>query len=274
MRKKEIDNKGYIKNIMLSNTEANKIKNIVLNSKNRNRAFKPKYALLLTVIIFLTSTTIVYGKNLVSLFKGFFFNTEEINNPENENISTKFKVSHFIDITNIPDGKVFSENDLNAEFNYNDIEKKLGTKILKNSLLDKKDFVLNAIGFNDKNLSKIGFAMENNPIKIEKSGNEEKLIYSFRIWTQFSTDDERDKYSNYINAEYYEMSTYHIDSLNVDAYIFEPKEMNNLADWQIECNCFPIEARIFFAYNGVLYKIFITRVDRHDFYKFLDSFTL
>lgn len=272
MKKFEHNYKLAFKNIKLPKPEATDIKNNILSSNTKY--FKPQFILLLSAILLFCGVTIVYGKEIVNILEGLKWTTEVPQHPELDT-NSNYYVSHYKDYIEIKDKNSFTKKDIGNEFSYSEIEDKLGIKLLKSSFLNKNEFKLHFVDFHDSNISKVGFTMNNDPVKLNKENQEENLRFSFKLWTQFSTEEERNTPSQYLNTELYKMTTYHINSIDTDAYIFEDEANNyNRPKWMEECNCYPLEARIYFTYAGISYDILISKVDRADFYNMLDSLTL
>lgn len=267
--------KAVFKDIQLEKTEANEIESKILSTHNRKLNFKVKYAMLLIIVMFLVGTTIVYGKEIVDAFKGFFWDESVIKSSETgEDAKYRVHVGHFNDKIDIPNPSPFTKDDLNRNFTYAEIERALGIEILKSDKLNKDYFKAGLLEFHGDKLYRAGFGLENDPSESSSKGPVEELKFSFRLWTQYSTKEERDKYSKYIDEEVFIITEYHIDSLDVDAYILETEDPSTRPEWIIECNCIPTEARAFFAYRGILYDVYMTRINRDEFFEILDSFTL
>ncbi len=255
---KNMTNKIKSSGIRLSDDDVNKIKNSILCSKNKH-TFKLRYAFVI-VIIFIVGTGIVYGEELINIYKEYIVRKETYKNEDGETVS-RYK-GYFRDFIEIPNSNPYSEEDIGKYFTYDEIEKTLGINILRNPMVEDNSFELFKLEYNDNNqIAKICFHIY--PPNLLGTG-EGEVGYSFSLLTQYATDEQKEE-PTLIVGERRKPVVYHIKSLDVDAKIIAIT-MDGVAYYMTN-------ASASFPYDGILYTVRLYKMGykTEDFYPILES---
>ncbi len=254
MKDYEKDYKSMLNKVSLEKEELNAIKKTILSSK-KSLAFKFRYAIII-IGIFLIGTTIVYGKELINIYKEYIIRKETYKNEDGETVS-HYK-GYFRDFIEIPNSNPYSEDDIGKYFTYEEIEKTLGIKLLKNPSLEENSFELYKLEYNDqKQIAKIYFSSEHYIAEMR---------YRFSFFTQYATDEQKEE-ANLIVGERRKPIVYHIKSLDVDANIIE------ITMDGVDTSYYLTYASASFPYNGIMYRVVFNKFGYkiEDFYPILET---
>ncbi len=257
---KNMINKIKTSKIKLSSNDADEIKNSILNSKDKS-TFKLKYAFII-LIAFIIGSTVVYGEDLINLYKEYFVKKVTYKN-EDGSTNTQYE-GYFRDFVEIPNPNPYSDDDIGKYFTYEEIEETLGIKILRNPKIEENSFELFKLEYDDKNqVARICF--NRYPPNLLGTGAGE-IGYSFSLSTQYATEEQREE-ANLKVGELRKPVMYHIESLDTDAYIIA------ITMEGVDTNYYMTYAHSSFPYDGILYGVELEKFGYkiEDFYPILES---
>ena len=231
MKKFTKEYKEFLDNVSLREEEYSEIKNNIINSKKVFN-FKIKYAI--TIFIFFLSVLGVV--NADKIIKHFRFVAND-NKTFEESSNRSFISNGLVE-------KDYSQDllKLNTFYTYDDIEKILDLKLLKNKNFKSELFVLEHLEIKKNMIAKASFSLVND------SEDKTKPTFSIIIKTNYLNDDVglTIKGGKIFYEEYY------IQNLKTEAIIIKNDE--NLANMVI----------IEFTYDNILYEIEFGRVNFAD----------
>lgn len=219
--------KNYFKNIDLTDEEYEIIRNNILNNK-KTRRFKMKYAYILILIVFVSFVGAVSASKIINQMK--------ININEEKHIK---EITSSVTIDEDYDSALFENGNY---YTYDEIEEKLGFKLLKSSHYDSDLFIASPEAVDGK-LSSVDFIMVN---------SDKSWMYpwsSFRVYVATKYSDSGFHFK-VVGPTYLE--TYYIKSLGVEA---------NILYFASPC----IDAVSHFVYNGVLYQLQLEIGNKYSF---------
>lgn len=235
--------KKFINSINLTDNDYYEIENnIVLNNKNKIK-FNLKYATILLFIIFISTISIVYA---TKIFENYTIVT-------NENLPIEESLGNTV-VSNARINKDFTKDlfEKGEYYTYEEIEEKLGQKILKSQYCDSNLFVVNYIEIKEEKISRVSFSMANKT-------NSKCEDFGFVIRTNYFNGNDGLSISGEIHYD-----KYYIKSLNTNAIIVKTG--------------YPI---IDFTYENIAYEIvygsyidFDNQETVNKLYNLLESFTL
>lgn len=241
--------KEFIDKINLSEMECLDIKNkVILNNNKKTFNFKIKYALLL-IVIFISALGVVNADKIIKHYKIVTNDNKTFEESNNKSFVSDGVIQ-----------KDYSKDllKLNSYYTYDEIEKKLDLKLLKNKNLKSELFILKNLEIEKNKVAMASFSLVGN------DKNEFNPSLSIIIITNYL--EENSGLTIKGGEIFYE--EYYIHNLKTEAIIIKNDE--NLADMVI----------IEFTYNDILYEIDFGRVNFNDdfevanLYNFLESFDL
>lgn len=193
--------KKFIDSVNLTDEEYCEIKRNVVLNKKRNINFKLKYAVILIFVVFISVLGVTYADKII----------EHYTIVTNENLPIEESLGNTV-VSNARLNKDFSK-DLFKEgeyYTYDEIEEKLGQKILKHEYYDSELFVVNFVEIEKGMLARAGFSLVNKD-KTKMFGRNE---FGFVIKTNYFTGRSGLSVAGELRYE-----EYHIESLNTKAII-------------------------------------------------------
>lgn len=255
MKDYEKNYKSMLNKVNIEQEELNTIKKTILSSK-KSPTFKLRYAIIAIFALFIVGTGMVYGEELINIYKEYIVRKETYKNEDGETVS-KYK-GYYRGFIEIPSSSPYSEEDLGKYFTYDEIEKTLGINILKNPSLEENSFELFKLEYNDqKQIAEIYFSSERNIAE---------MSYRFSILTQYATEEQKEE-ANFIVSEKRKPVVYHIKSLDVDANIIA------ITMDGVDTAYYMTTASASFPYDGILYSVRLNKMGYkiEDFYPILES---
>lgn len=237
--------KKFIDSVNLTDDDYNEIKrNIIFRSKHKFQ-FKLKYAVILFFVIFISVLGITYADKII---EHYTLVTNE-NLPIEESLGNTFYSNARLDKDYSKD--LFIED---SYYTYEEIEEKLGQKLLKNKYYDSDLFIVNYVDIEEDMIAKAVFSIVNKD-KTSTVRNDFSIIIKTKYFSGRSGLSIKGDF-------YYE--EYYIQSLNTKAIIVKTGS--------------PI---IEFTYENIAYEIVYGEYVNFDdektvnkLYDFLESFTL
>lgn len=244
MRNFEKKYKKFINSINLTDNEYYEIKNNIVLNNNHKIRFNLKYATILIFVIFISTVGIAYAAKII----------ENYTIVTNENLPIEESLGNTV-ISNARLNKDFSKNlfKKGEYYTYNEIEEKLGQKILKSQYCDSDLFVVNYIETEKEKIARSSFSLVN-----ENKTNLACWSFGFVVKTNYFTGKSGLSVKGEIHYD-----KYYIESLNTNAIIVKTGH--------------PI---IEFTYENIAYEIvygnyidFDNQETVNKLYNFLESFT-
>ena len=224
--------KEFFKNVKLSDSEFEEIKNNIIN-KRKPKNFKLRYACIIVLVIFIAFVGVVSANKIINHMK------------IDVNEEKSFKKITFENVLDKDyDSALFEDGNY---YTYDEIEEKLGFKILKSDYYDSDLFKLNKLEVVDGKIASAIFTMVNND-KSDKSPFDSNI--SFSLKTKNATKES----DFWISGNSY-LDKYFIKSLDVEASIIY---LDNPSTY----------AYIHFVYNNVFYTVAVPNY--HDFTSYDD----
>lgn len=252
--------KSTFDKVSISNKELDDLQNNLYKKHNKS---KLRCLALSVIILCLTFTTVVYGKEIVNTIKGFIIEegTVELSNSGGTTVEASY--TKFTETVEIKEDNPFNENvDKNSKYSDIEIEKNLGIKILKNPYV--KNYIIDKISYNDSKCSTLSFNTSQDDYYMKD--DYWYIQIGFLFHTQYASEKELNQaYS--IETQNSESSAYYIKSLKTDVNI-QTYKTNSGANS-------PTIAEASFIYNNIAYHIKIMKKDYNpkDLYDVLESFT-
>ena len=261
-----MSNKKMLKKIIaedLSKTKNyNYIMNIIENSSSTKKAFKLRYAYAIAII--LIAGVIGVSAAVGNIVKSYKIDTID-NLPYEESSEKRIKFDNKLDREY--DSKLFKKAE---SYTYDEIEKKLQLKLLKNKNFDRNMYLLTNLEIKNDKIAQVAFWQVNS----DKSRRfEGKYLFYFAITTNYFDEDNTAAIIGGKGGEYRE---HYIKSLDTLALITK-------SNGDIPCG----PARVHFSYNEVVYGLRFEDVcfdgattsatfgmTETELYDFLEAFTL
>jgi len=246
MKKFQKEYKKFIDKISLSEEEFFEIKNNVISSNKKVFNFKIKYAVLL-IVFFISALGVVNADKIIKHYKIVPNDNKTFEESNNKSF-----------ISNGVIEKDYSKDllKLNSYYTYDEIEKILDLKMLKNKNFKSGLFVLEHLEIEKNMIAKASFSL------VDNNKNKTKPTFSIIIKTNYLNDDS----SLTIKGGKIFYEEYYIQKLKTEAIIIKNDE--KFADMVI----------IELTHNDILYEIEFGRVNFDDdievenLYNFLESF--
>lgn len=219
----------------LSNTQEINIKNKIINGYKKKQKNKTIFlSLILIFNIILISTGITYGKEIKDYVTNMYIKVYTEKNNEGEDIQKLKIMSNLVTElnydANLTEPKcasginLFENTPINKEclpmYTYEELEKELDIKLLKNDLFKKNSFILTNMQKKDDKIASMTLTMGNTLVEDEdKESSASYVVYTINIRTKYN-----DNINNELNHGNYTEDTipkYKIDNLNTVAYGIE-----------------------------------------------------
>ncbi len=190
LKEKYIDN---ISNIVLTDERNDYLKLETINRyKKRKKKNKIVFSLIMIFSILIIGTGITYAEEIKEIVTSIFIKsyTEKIDNNEVQKIKLKYngvkKINYEADLKEPTGSGIDSlknepiDKDSYSMYTYEELEKKLGIKLLKNDLFKRDKFILKTLEKNDGKIATIGLYMTN-VFKYDNKENKNVSFVSFNI---------------------------------------------------------------------------------------------
>ena len=220
--------KNFINEFNLSNDEYEEIKNnILFNDNQKSHIFKLKYAVIILVALFISTIGIVSASQIINNLK---IKTRD-NLPFEESNSIELNTDVIFN-KDLPSDLFIKDN----YYTYEEIEKKLDYKLLKNKYFDEKLFQVKSITTNDGYISDITFSFTNKNLEVSSKN----LDFNITLKTKYSKD------MNYLwmGGENLKKEQYFIKSLNTESIMIKYSIFNDIGSIMAD-----------FVYNNVIYEV-------------------
>lgn len=221
-------------NIKLSESQSNDLnQRIILGYKKRKRNKKIIFSILVITSMILVGTGITYAEEIKEIVTSIFTKsyTEKIDNNEVQKIKLKYngvkEINYNADLKESTSSGIDSFNnepidkDSYSMYTYEELEKKLGIKLLKNDLFKRDKFILKTLEKNDGKIATIVLYMTN-VFKYDNKENKNVSFVSFNILikTKYAERKENSElnHGNYTDET---IPKYKVNQLNTIAYGIE-----------------------------------------------------
>lgn len=259
MKKFEKNYKSAFDKINISSEDLEDIRYTICKNKH---TYKLKYALISIIVVCFCFTTVVFGKEIANKIKGFIWENGVVELPNSEEVKINAHHTKLTETIEIKNENPFDEKtDKDIKFDHDEIEDRLGIKILKNPYINK--YIINTLNYNDSKCSTISFdtAQED----YYKQDDYWYIQIRFMLRTQYAS--EKEKNQSYGISTKGEIKKYYIKNLdvNADVHLFQTTSQENS----------PAIATANFIYNGIAYSVRMMKRNykAEDLYNILESFT-
>lgn len=231
LKEKYIDN---ISNIVLTDERNNYLRLETINRyKKRKRNKKIIFSLIMMFSILIIGTGITYAEEIKEIVTSIFTKsyTEKIDNNEVQKIKLKYngvkEINYNADLKEPTGSGIDSfknepiDKDSYSMYTYEELEKELGIKLLKNDLFKRDKFILKTLEKNDGKIATISLYMTN-VFKYDNKENKNVSFVSFNILikTKYAERKENSElnHGNYTDET---IPKYKVGKLNTIAYGIE-----------------------------------------------------
>ena len=206
---------------------------IILGYKKRKRNKKIIFSLIMMFSILIIGTGITYAEEIKEIVTSIFTKsyTEKIDNNEVQKIKLKYngvkEINYNADLKEPTGSGIDSfknepiDKDSYSMYTYEELEKELGIKLLKNDLFKKDKFILKTLEKNDGKIATISLYMTN-VFKYDNKENKNVSFVSFNILikTKYAERKENSElnHGNYTDET---IPKYKVGKLNTIAYGIE-----------------------------------------------------
>lgn len=248
LKEKYIDN---ISNIVLTDERNDYLKLETINRyKKRKKKNKILFSLIMIFSILIIGTGITYAEEIKEIVTSIFIKsyTEKIDNNEVQKIKLKYnsvkKINYEADLKEPTGSGIDSLNnepidkDSYSMYTYEELEKELGIKLLRNDLFKRDKFILKTLEKKNGKISTISLYMTN-VFKYDNKENKNVSFVSFNILikTKYAESKENSElnHGNYTDET---IPKYKVGKLNTIAYGIE----------------YGKRRRVYMEYDDVLYS--------------------
>ena len=261
--------------IKLSKEKSNSLnKKIIFAYKQKRKKMKIIVSILAIASVLLVGTGIAYANEIKEIVTSIFTKsyTEKVDGNDVQKIKLKYsgvkEINYNADLKEPTGSGIDSfknepiDKDSYSMYTYEELEKKLGIKLLKNDLFKRDKFILKTLEKNDGKIATIGLYMTN-VFKYDNKENKNVSFVSFNILikTKYAERKENSElnHGNYTDET---IPKYKVNQLNTIAYGIE----------------YGKRRRVYMEYDDVLYSFTLsTGADYHnkpdeEVQKILDGF--
>ncbi len=261
--------------IKLSKEKSNSLnQKIIFAYKQKRKKMKIIVSILAIASVLLVGSGIAYANEIKEIVSSIFTKsyTEKVDNNDVQKIKLKYngvkEINYNADLKEPTGSGIDSfknepiDKDSYSMYTYEELEKKLGIKLLKNDLFKRDKFILKTLEKNDGKIATIGLYMTN-VFKYDNKENKNVSFVSFNILikTKYAERKENSElnHGNYTDET---IPKYKVNQLNTIAYGIE----------------YGKRRRVYMEYDDVLYSFTLsTGADYHnkpdeEVQKILDGF--
>lgn len=221
-------------NIKLSKSQSNDLnQRIILGYKKRKKKNKIIFSLIMMFSILIIGTGITYAEEIKEIVTSIFTKsyTEKVDGNDVQKIKLKYngvkEINYNADLKEPTGSGIDSfknepiDKDSYSMYTYEELEKELGIKLLKNDLFKKDKFILKTLEKNDGKIATISLYMTN-VFKYDNKENKNVSFVSFNILikTKYAERKENSElnHGNYTDET---IPKYKVGKLNTIAYGIE-----------------------------------------------------
>lgn len=221
-------------NIKLSKSQSYDLnQRIILGYKKRKRNKKIIFSLIMMFSILIIGTGITYAEEIKEIVSSIFTKsyTEKVDGNDVQKIKLKYngvkEINYNADLKEPTGGGIDSlknepiDKDSYSMYTYEELEKELGIKLLKNDLFKRDKFILKTLEKNDGKIANISLYMTN-VFKYDNKENKNVSFVSFNILikTKYAERKENSElnHGNYTDET---IPKYKVGKLNTIAYGIE-----------------------------------------------------